>query len=439
MRCCEGTRGRRSVYLAHLFLIDVGEPLRSQLGAWARAQRVRVLELPHPSALASETVDEVLLCVVALRRDADAAPDRIRVLRKALGAAPLVVLACGIGIDRAVALIRSGVTDVIDARGSADDVVARATRNASRGVAAELVGTSGPMRRLREEIATVAALSSPILVKGEPGSGKSEVARCIHAASRRRRGPFVHIDCNASPSAIVESAVGDDRASDRDAFRAAHGGTLYLEEVAALDAREQAHLLAFLEALERAELTELRASGASARLVAGTARDLREEVKRGRFRADLYFRIDVLPVSVPPLRDRIADIRELVRFGLDRLGRRVGVTPPELSAGLYRALEGHRWPGNVGELMGLLERAVVRHAGGAFDERHVLESLERVPRAPGRPPADDGATMSRAAVAGALVATGGNVARAARRLGVPRTTLRYRIGVLGLHSLLPSD
>jgi len=428
-----------------LVLIGLAEPHRSVLRSWCAERGLSAVELTDASALPSLEGAGPLLCVLALRNDREASADRIRSLRKWLATSPLVVLACGIGIDCAVRLIRMGVADVIETHESPEEVIARITRHLARQQVDEaLVGSSPAMRQLREEIAAVAELSSSVLLKGETGVGKSAVARAIHRLSRRRNGPFVHVDCGSLPAAsiaheIFGAGAGNGASVDRGSLGAAAGGTLYLDEIGALRPEVQASLLALLESQESDEIERVGSGAPSVRLIAATTRDLHDCVRKGHFRADLYFRLDVCPVFIPPLRNRLSDLGELIRAALEQLGDRLGVTPPRLSPALYRAMAEHAWPGNVRELMSLLERALVRHHGGLFDEKQLIEALGRAEGPCERQGAEEGSPASRAAVANALIATGGNIARAARRLGVPRTTLRYRISVLGLDPLLPRD
>lgn len=428
-----------------IVLIGLGAPLCGALRTWCAERSLSLLELRDASALPSLEGSGPLVCVLALRSDREASPDRIRSLRKWLATSPLIVVACGIGIDCAVRLIRSGVADVVEANQSPEEVVARIARHVGRQQVDEvLAGSSPAMRRLREEIAAVAELSSSVLLKGEAGVGKGSVARAIHRLSRRRNGPFVHVDSASLPAASVAQEIfggsaGNGPNEDRGSLGAAAGGTLYLDEIADLCPEIQVRLLGLLEDQESHGIARIQSGPSPVRLIAATTRDLHECVRRGQFRADLYFRLEVFPIFIPPLRERLADLDELVRAGLEVLGERLGVTAPQLSPAVYRAMAEHAWPGNVRELLSLLERALVRHHGGLFDEKQLIEALGHAEGPCERAGGEEGSPISRAAVANALVATGGNIARAARRLGVPRTTLRYRISVLGLDSILPRD
>jgi transcriptional regulator with GAF, ATPase, and Fis domain len=321
------------------------------------------------------------------------------------------------------------------------------------------VGGSAPLAALRREIAAVAPLESTVLLLGETGTGKGVVARLLHAASARADGPFVHVDCAALSPALIESELfGHERgaftgAVERRAgrFELARNGTVFLDEIGDLEPRLQSKLLRVLQDREYERLGGSRTLPMTARVVAATSHDLREAVERGRFRRDLYFRLNVFPLRMPPLRERLEDLPLLVRAGLERVSRRLGMATPAVGEGLHAALRAHDWPGNVRELMNVLERLVVRgRCGpleaadwqGARDDPPRRDTGERLLQPTGDCASGDGIearTRPRDAIAGALAGTGGNVARAARRLGVPRSTLRYWIQQHGLAELVPRD
>jgi DNA-binding NtrC family response regulator len=313
----------------------------------------------------------------------------------------------------------------------------------------ELVGESRAMRNLRREIRAVAPLRATVLLSGETGSGKGVVARAIHDLSRRARGPLVHVDCAAlSPTLIESELFGHERgaftgALDRRVgrFELAGEGTIFLDEIGELDERQQAKLLRVLHDREYERIGGAATLPMTARVIAATSRGLLREVREGRFRADLYFRLNVVQLRLPPLRERRGDVPLLIRALLPRLAASLGVPPCELDGAVETRLAARAWPGNVRELMNLLERLLVRAAGrrvgpadldGLFeveawpapDERDALGLADRDagPKPP-TPPEQ---------IAEVLRANGGNVARAARALGMPRTSLRHRLRRLGL-------
>ena len=313
---------------------------------------------------------------------------------------------------------------------------------------AGLVGGS-PALGLRRELRAIAAADSTLLVTGETGTGKGLVARLVHEASRRARGPFVHVDCAALAPTIIESELfGHERGAFTGAELArdgrlatAAGGTLFLDEVGELEARLQAKLLRALQDRAFERVGGSRTLAMNARIVAATNRNLRAAVADGSFRADLYHRLRVLELRLPPLRERPEDIPALVDHGLREAARRLGRAAPPTTECFAGALAAHVWPGNVRELLNLLERLLVRHPGATLDAGLLAAELDPWPDAA---PATSAAVRDagggeESQIARALIETGGNVARAARRLGLPRGTLRHRIERFGLRHLIPRD
>jgi transcriptional regulator with GAF, ATPase, and Fis domain len=313
----------------------------------------------------------------------------------------------------------------------------------------ELVGESRAMRSLRHEIRAVARLRATVLLTGETGTGKGVTARALHARSPQARAPFVHVDCAAfSPTLIESELFGHERGAFTGAlerrigrFELAGDGTVFLDEIGELDGRQQAKLLRVLHDREYERIGGVATLPMTARVIAATSRGLLREVREGRFRADLYYRLNVVQLRLPPLRERRGDVPLLARALLPKIAAALGVACCELDDAVLARLAARDWPGNVRELMNVLERLLVRGAGrrlGLAD----LEGVFDVEPWPGAEPAaafgladrDGGArpapTPER--VAAALRASGGNVARAARELGLPRTTLRHRLRRLGL-------
>ena len=304
------------------------------------------------------------------------------------------------------------------------------------------MGVSPAMRALRRSVAAVGPLDSTVLVTGETGVGKGVVARALHASSKRRHAPFVHADCaSLAPSVIESELFGHERgaftgAVGRHAGRLerAAGGTLFLDEIGELDLHLQARLL---RALQDREFERVGGSGPlrlTARVAAATNRDLSHEIRAGRFRADLYFRLAVVHLEVPPLRRRLEDLPALVRVGLVGIERRLRRHAPRLSETAMARLLEHPWPGNVRELWNALERLSIRcgdRVAGAGDVAAVLGPRFEIPCGDTRFLCDAEADEP-ARIAAALRESGGNVAGAARRLGLPRTTLRRRIRRYGL-------
>jgi two-component system response regulator AtoC len=326
---------------------------------------------------------------------------------------------------------------------------------------AEFVGASPAATAVRRALSAAARVDSTLLVSGETGTGKGLVARLVHRLSERAARPFVHVDCAAlSPSVVESELFGHERGAFTGALERRAGrlewageGTLFLDEVGELEPPLQAKLLRALQDREFERVGGTQTLTLRARIVAATNRDLAREVREGRFRRDLYFRLRVLAIEVPPLRERPEDLRSLAETGLRRLCARLGPGAPRLDEALLARLLRHPWPGNVRELWNALERLAVCASGGipAADLVDAIldDALDAAPDAlpasgpdaalsPGLPdPA--GLPDERSRLAAVLVATGGNLSRAARRLGLARSTLRHAIRRHGLAGLVPRD
>jgi two-component system nitrogen regulation response regulator NtrX len=305
------------------------------------------------------------------------------------------------------------------------------------------------MEQVRETIRRVAPTDARVLIVGESGTGKELAATGIHGLSPRQGGPFVRVNSAAIPRDLVESEMfGHEKgaftgadARRRGRFELAHGGTLFLDEVGDLGAEAQGKLL---RALELGSVQ--RVGGGSqievdVRVLAATNRDLRDEVRGGRFREDLLFRLEVVPLRMPPLRERLDDLPLLVEHIGQRLRQHQGLTPPELSADALEALQRHSWPGNVRELLNLMERLAILHPGDRVGPEGVFEFLNLSSR-PGSIPAyldGDSRTLSERLdhfeaelIRGALAASGDSMTRAARKLRTDRANLYRRVKRLGL-------
>ncbi len=303
----------------------------------------------------------------------------------------------------------------------------------------ELVGSSATMKRLRARIELVARAHSPVLVQGETGTGKELVARAIHACSTRRTAPFVSVNASAIPETLLESEMfGHARGAftgaaqaHRGLFTEADGGILLLDEIGDMPLGLQTKLLRVLQSGELRPVGADRVQHVDVRVIAATHRRLSDLVHEGRFREDLYYRLDVVSIHVPPLRSRPEDIPELATFFLEKARARAPESPARsLRADLLDLLSTAPWPGNVRQLESTIERLVVL----ATSEDLTPEDLERqvveLDSPPPVPPDDDGEDPSldrviQKHVANVLAKTDGNKARAAKLLGVDLSTL-YR-------------
>jgi DNA-binding NtrC family response regulator len=322
-----------------------------------------------------------------------------------------------------------------------------------------LLGDSEPMRNLKAMIERLLdaehnlqdADAPAVLITGETGSGKEVVARAVHYHGPRREKPFVEINCASIPAQLLESELfGHERGSFTDAkerklglVETAHGGTLFLDEIGDMDLGLQAKLLKLLEEKTVRRIGSLRDQKVNVRIVAATHRPLEQLVREGKFRSDLFFRLRIVHLNVPPLRERGEDILLLARHFLKLHGTRYGRPGLRLSPAAEQALARHRWPGNVRELRNIIEQSVLMSRGELIEPDHLnLVSSLSGPEEAGREEFDakfdlpgEGIqleSVERGLLLKALQKTDWNVTRAAKLLGLSRDTLRYRIEKFGL-------
>jgi PAS domain S-box-containing protein len=312
----------------------------------------------------------------------------------------------------------------------------------------EILGSSEALRGVLQAIKQVAATDATVLVLGETGTGKELVARAIHAASARHARPLVKVNCAAIPASLVESEFfGHERGAFTGAtqrregrFALAHGGTIFLDEVAELPADLQAKLLRVLQEGEFEPVGSSQTRKVDVRVIAATNRDLGRAVREGRFREDLYYRLNVVPIEVPPLRARGNDAVILATAFAARVAKRLGRTLEPLSPDDVARLGTYAWPGNVRELQNVIERAVITSADGRLDLARFLQAGLSAPPVVDRPPrairtVGELEEIERESILAALEATGGRIGGAdgaAERLGTKPSTLRSRMKALGI-------
>jgi transcriptional regulator with GAF, ATPase, and Fis domain len=305
----------------------------------------------------------------------------------------------------------------------------------------EVIGTSAALERVLAKVEQVASTETPVLLLGETGTGKELLARAIHERSRRSERPLVTINCAALPATLVESEVfGYEKGAFTGAhqrsigrFEVAHGGTLLLDEIGELPLEVQAKLLRVLETGELERLGSPKTIHVDVRLITATNRDLAREVREGRFRSDLYYRLNVFPLSLPPLRKRPEDIPVLVWHFITRKQGNLGKKVKRVPERLMSAFAAYSWPGNVRELENVVERSLIMTNGGTLATDPLF--LQGAPEKP----ASSGTTlaeMERAHIRSVLEECGWKLSgkgNAAERLGLKRSTLQYRMSKLGIH------
>jgi PAS domain S-box-containing protein len=296
---------------------------------------------------------------------------------------------------------------------------------------ANIIGADSQMRGLFQQIVDVAQYDFPVHISGETGTGKELVANAIHNESRRGGAPFVPINCGALPEGLIESELfghvkGAFSGAIRDKkgrFELADGGTVFLDEVADLPKPLQVKLLRFLQEGRFEKVGGERTVTVNVRVISATNKDLRAEVKQNTFREDLFYRLNVIPIHIPPLRERRNDVPLLAGHFLRQVAERTGQTAPRISDAAMSLLMDYEWPGNVRELQNAVQFALVRCDNKTITPADLPLELRPSPNLPLRP--ERGRKLNRQAVQAALAQTAGNKARAARTLGVGRATL-YR-------------
>ena len=310
--------------------------------------------------------------------------------------------------------------------------VQRTVDRVTAGTHLQVVGESAEWREVLRKATQVAATDTTVLITGESGTGKEVVARFIHAASTRKSGPFVALNCAALPEQLLESELfGYERGAFTGAQQSkpgqvelASGGVLFLDEVTEMSLSAQAKFLRVLQEREFQRLGGTRLVKANIRVIAATNRDLRKAVERGDFREDLFYRLGVFDIQIPPLRDRPSDIVPLSETFLQEIGRSFGRPPAGLTREARQALLQHEWRGNVRELRNVLERASILCEDGLIDTDHLtLQSSAKSLRSD----TTNLSVVERSTIVKVMSDCRGNKTKAARRLGLSRTQLHGRI------------
>lgn len=403
-------------------------------------------------AVAKHQYDAVLMDVRMARMDGMEAFSKIHAMNPAL---PVIIMTAYSSVDAAVEAIKHGAYDYLTKPLDFDRLrltLERAVdkkeveekkqeRKKSKPVESikksSIIGVSLPMQELQEMISYVAPTEATVLITGESGTGKELVAAELHANSERKEGPFIRVNCAALAESLLESELfghekgaftGADRERDGKFVQAA-GGTLFLDEIGETSQAMQVKMLRVLQEQELQRVGGEETIFTDARIIAATNRDLEEEVRKGNFREDLYYRLNVVTVHVPPLREREEDISLLVQFFVEKFAvknRRevTGITP-----GCMQLLESYQWPGNVRELENAIERGVILMRGEQLTEKSLPLSIQKQ-KAESRVVAVQGASLEeveKQQILKTLEETGGNKSEAARRLGITRKTLQNKL------------
>ncbi len=388
---------------------------------------------------------------------------------------PVILITAHGSVDSAVAALKAGAFDYVTKPFEQEElrkVIAKAARandlerqnvheGSGDGERPPLVGESPAMRTIYDMVARVADSPSTVLITGESGTGKELIAKALHRGSARRDKPLIKVNCAAIPKDLVESELfGYEKGAFTGAvgskpgrFELADGGTLFLDEIGEIPVEIQVKLLRALQESEFERVGGIKTLKVDVRLIAATNRDLKALIAEGRFREDLFYRLAVVPIALPPLRERREDIPHLVRHFIEKYDRRLGKKVEGIEEEALQLLLGYAWPGNIRELENLMERSVLFADGPRIEASALPDTLrEKGAAAPvpiaavgplGAIAAPSGASMKeivrqaqaeleRELITRALEETGGNVTRAAKRLQISRKSLQVKMKELGL-------
>jgi two-component system, NtrC family, nitrogen regulation response regulator NtrX len=370
---------------------------------------------------------------------------------------PAVVMISGHGsIEAAVKATKLGAFDFLEKPLSADRVIVVAGNAVSqRRLQIEnsrlkeltasryrIIGESVPMKALRKQMTLMAGTNGRVLIYGESGTGKELVAHSLHEMSPRAAEPFIEVNCAAIPEDLIESELfGHNKGSFTSAhenktgkFQKADRGTLFLDEVGDMSLRTQAKVLRALEEQRFEPVGATESVQVDVRVVAATNKHLEEEIERGNFREDLFYRLNVIPFGVPPLRERVEDIPLLADYFLNEFTTAYGRKPKELTPEAYRTLEDYHWPGNVRELRNIIERLVILNPQVRIDGRHIPVPVTRRDRTPERFGSlqEFREAAEREYILKKLEEANGNVTRTAEMLGLERSNLYRKMKTLGI-------
>ncbi len=447
--------------MAYCLIVDDEPDIRTLVALFMKREGVPVLEaadLAEARDRLDRQGDEIDLCLADMRLPDGNGLDLVDEIRARRPGLPVAVITAHGQVEAAVRALKAGAFDFIN-KPIEQDTLRRLLRDArnlrpahSNADAADtsagdspLIGESRAMRQLREMIGRLARSQAPIFIQGESGTGKELVAREIHAHSSRAGGPFVPVNCGAIPGELIESELfghhkGAFTGANRDKpglFRAAEGGTLFLDEIAELPLTLQVSLLRVLQERRVRPVGGTEELPVDVRIVSASHQDLERAVAEGRFRQDLFFRLNVIGLRVPPLRERLDDLPALATAIVARLAARDARPVPAIDPEVLQTLAAQPFPGNVRELENLLERAMALTDGDRITAEAVAphpmmtgdeESSSALAACPGFIPETD----EQRDILAALQQTRWNRSEAARQLGMTLRQLRYRLQKWGV-------
>jgi len=392
------------------------------------------------------------LCLTDMRLPDGNGLDLVKHISQHYPGLPVAVITAFGSAETAVSALKAGAFDYLtkpislkQLRPLVQSALRLAEAESSTAIGTQLIGEAGPIRQVRSMIEKLARSQAPVYISGESGSGKELAARLIHANSSRRDGPFIAVNCGAIPENLMESEFfgykkGAFTGANQDKegmFHAANGGTLFLDEVADLPLAMQVKLLRAIQEKKVRMVGDTQEESVDVRIISATHRNLALMMDNGNFRQDLYYRLNVIELKMPALREMQEDVPQLAQSLLEKQCRLLGIPVPELDSKAMLMLKKHHFPGNVRELENVLERALALCNGQVITaEDLLLEQDAKEPAATyqlqGLPLPDYLEQVEKQLILDALEKTGNNKTAAAKLLGVSFRTLRYRLAKLGL-------
>src|SRR5690348_1349085 len=444
---------------ASILIVDDESGIRESLSSLLREEGYSVEAVASGeeclNSVAAKPIDLILLDVWLPGIDGLATLERLNEHESV----PMVIMISGHGkIETAVRATKLGAFDFIEKPLSLDKIIL-VVKNAldfgrlereNRMLRAELeqrhqiLGDSIPMKALRQQIALTAPTSGRVLIYGESGTGKELVARALHAQSGRAKGPFVEVNCAAIPEELIESELFGHRkgsftgaSEDKTGkFQKADGGTLFLDEVGDMSLKTQSKVLRALEEQRVEPIGSSEMAAVDVRVIAATNKKLEDEISRNAFREDLFYRLNVIPFTVPPLRDRTEDIPILARHFLAEFNRTYGKKPKELTPTAMDVLLRYPWPGNVRELKNLIERLVIMSPALRIEPQHlppeVFRDAARGPQHPYATLQEARSAYEREFILRKLEENQWNLSRTALAIGLERTHFYRKMKSLGI-------
>lgn len=461
--------------LGPIVLVDDDGTTRAMMRAWLESDGHRVIDFEEGGRAIAELPRDAAAVCLDLGLDDVPGMHVLQHLRASHPDLPIIVVTARGDLDSAVEAMRAGAYDylvkpldrvklrdsvqrAVDRHVAADSVRRARSAIADTSESTKLIGRSEPMRELQRQIGRVLESDVTVCIFGESGTGKELVSHAIHSAGKRRRGPFVAVNCASIPHSLQESELfGHERGSftgaagvHRGRLEQANNGTLFLDELGEMSLSTQASLLRAIQERSIRRVGSTTEIPVNVRIICATHRDLAAEVRAGRFREDLYFRLVVFPIHLPSLRERTDDIPLLIGHFLETLKEDVGKDVRRVSADALTALARHKWPGNVRELQNVIHRAMLATDTDEIGLSHLPAEIRSfvlptipLPTAAASTGAAPGSgdedvvtldELERRAIVRALHATNGSVGKAARMLGMGRATLYRRIAAFGLTS-----